>query len=195
MSTLLDSLVKFIQYKQKPSSNNHFGALDATLMQFVYSNIKLIQEFEKSASRTFDENLYNDVIKSTMPDEVLEHYKEGLFQISSDAGIYTFAVYYASYHDEPFYEYSHQFEVCPEELEDPQLAIDFPDSDGWKTDHKTGRGRSRKLEWYAKDKKSFKAWIPIVQEKLNQTFPNDLVVVRKYKEDFEGVEITISGIF
>jgi hypothetical protein len=193
MVNRLETLIKFIQYQNSLPYNHHFESLSRALEQFVCANAASIKEFEKSVSRVYDGTKYTDVIKSTMPKLVSDCCKNDLHSISNNVGVYQFSVYFASYHDGPFYEYSHEYDQNGFDLEDPQLAIDYPESLGWEDDEETGNGRRREVGWFAKDRKAFQDWIPVVRSKLQQEFPHDLIEVEYTTEHACGVEITIRG--
>lgn len=87
----LESLVRFINYKQTDERGIHHEELFSRLCRFVTANADLIKAFDRSTSKHLDEDLYYKLIVSTIP-ACDNHY----LHVSNDEGVYRLSVYFSS---------------------------------------------------------------------------------------------------
>jgi hypothetical protein len=187
----MNSLFNFIKYKEEYPFDVSFKELGARLNAFVNSNEDLLREFQQESKKTFHSDKFTSVIKATMPDDVKKLCDNYLFSIVNYPGDYFMGVYMASKQDCDLYEYSHDRSLSPDELDLHRLSVEYPDCDGWENDEETSRGRRRFQDSFMKTAKTLKDWMPIVEAKLKETFPDNSVLVEYSHYETFGVEISI----
>jgi hypothetical protein len=151
---------------------SRYGTLMSRLTEFVGVNHDLLQDFKNNWPIVPDAPSFSDVIRSSLPQSL----RDSSDIVINVNGEYEFLLVYAL----PaaiIYDYV-----------DSVDEYKYPSSEGWKT---CGNRRRRHQLWYATIKQECKDWIPVVRQRLVETFPDHTVIVDTTKDGIKAVILSI----